>query len=766
MCYAIGTPNIPASKLRCDSSKGERRRASDAHAYAAKKQTATYESTRGRVIRPVKKQGDGVGTPYPVSSPRVVENEPTSFSGWSGMSPGQLIGGKKSKKPEPEPEPVDGVKPEPVDGVKPELVPEPEPEPEPKSEPEPEPKPEPETDRSEASVPEPKRCPATPKEPEPQPTTQSRDETEPQPTAEPQPTPEHKTYTGSIPMSLSASDLQAYRLTSTFEEFNGYITARTSNPDDSLYIPDDDQPESRELAVQSISHILYDTSPTQRFMYDEELAKQAKTPIYFLAETLSPTQREAVARAARFRGQQCALASRANWDSENGESVVNAATEVGTCITLAADLRFANAIENGEAENAVEQFSAVEHRMRYEVDTYNGIRDLTDSPSVNALIDLAESSHVPGKLTSSQNDAVLAYLAENYDTFDSAGLRETFKKSGITYKTLKRQSGYNDRIYDYYKYPLDAQIKKWELNKEQAAELEENYTMIMSIIEQQRGAESFNLTTPDKRRGDETYNITVSIHNNMDAQMELSRTHAEMVKDELAAIAPRATEYASKVTMKTTMRKKDRKELDGVAGFLNAKDMERTLERANELDLTVSRVNQKAMLRPRTLFGNLVSVELRVTEEPYVMLHETMHLMETCQPKSYGVASLSFLSKRTAGLEPHNTLTAKNVIADDFSDPYIGCIYPGSSVNSTASGLYPETRGVRGTEVLSVGAEQLLSRVWDTKMLSMRIRENLSGGGGHGVPATALYSDPEHVAYTYGALAGQGDVDLIEQAKL
>ena len=288
MCYAIGTPNIPASKLRCDSSKGERRRASDAHAYAAKKQTATYESTRGRVIRPVKKQGGGVGTPYPVSSPRVVENEPTSFSGWSGMSPGQLIGGRKSKKPEPEPEP------------------------------EPEPKPEPETDRSEASVPEPPRSPATPKEPEQQTTTQSRDETEPQPTAEPQPTPEHKTYTGSIPMSLSASDLQAYRLTSTFEEFNGYITARTSNPDDSLYIPDDDQPESRELAVQSIAHILYDTSPTQRFMYDEELAKQAKTPIYFLAETLSPTQREAVARAARYRGQQCALASRANWDSENG----------------------------------------------------------------------------------------------------------------------------------------------------------------------------------------------------------------------------------------------------------------------------------------------------------------------------------------------------------------------------------------------------------------------------------------------------------------
>ena len=755
MCYAIGTPNVPASKLRCKSSKGERRRASDAHAYNAKKQEAVVEGVRGVEIKPAHSPRVASPSPYPVTVPHGggVNVVSSPRFGWSGMSPGQLIGGKKSKKPKPEPEP----KPEPVDGVEPEPerggvgVPDrsgvgvPEPprspampkEPEPVDEVKPEPVGEDEAsvpDRSEASVPEPKRCPATPKEP---------------------------VKNSAKPKVLTATTLSTYQKMS-FDEFSDYVEGRTNNPDDALYIPADDQPETRAEAINAIAHVLHEKNPQDIILYDEKLAAEGKTPSYHLAETLSPTQREAVARASSFRAQQYAVKKAKVWDrGKAGNDVITASVGVGACVSLAADLRFANAVESGDVPEVQEAFDTVNRLMESKRDIFGYLENSTDDKSTKLLLaggsKLAQRS--PSLFSHFIKETIIA------GAIDHKEIDRIFEKSGVPLYPLERMESAKSLKYTKSVLSTGDKVQETCTKQERDKRLETYQKMcsIMTFAERQKKIKN------GEKRGTVTGDATALLYSAVtmrEVQREAAEKHAEFVKREMEKIAPRYDgKYSSAVRINRTMTKKAQENMDRAGSMLNKEMFERVLSVANR---TENRLEVGLLRSGKAYFSaeyhrredRSVNYNMRTDGEFATTLHETMHMVEQSYP-TVGGSSIQFLRNRVDGLQTVS-MPGRNGIAapDSFYSPYAGKLYIGETILRDYYPVDSEVMLNAGTEILSTGTERSVTSVWDYKSMMTYMHKAMKEGKTITPPVTALYDDNEHDAYSVGVMTGRARRDL------
>lgn len=706
MCYAIGTEGIPTSKLRCDCNTGEMKKIGEAHRGAARTAERKYSDIRGRSAARVESSTIGTSpAPYPVSEPVITI---TRDAGWSGLSPLDAVEEAPKKKPKKNPKPRT---PEPEDELENTVERSPEDQGEDQSE-----------HQSERDLEE---------------QTENDNEQPPEESVEPSVERDLEKPLEQFALqpdgTVTTQTLAAARGDMTRDQFADAVAARMDNPDSPIYV--DPNSDNAELARAAITDVLYEQSPGASLLYNEELSAQGKTPTYHLAEMLNPAQRDAVAHAARVRSQELGHALseiHSSRDQHDIDRRVSTSTDLGACVGLAADMRFAT-----ELEKSGDDATRIIERAQKRADVLNRdpVEVLTsgDKKNADALKGLLEKQTGPHTIMVTDMAAVDvdqlrkdmvgigAVDEEELDRDIEKFMRKAGKGTPFGYDSRKQ---YEDILATAV---IISTIKTNHDNAQRAG-----------------GGNGRGTHAPMSRAETDAL---------MSGQKDVAKIHADLVKEEMESVAPRHTGSYTNVIgnrTKSGLPKKVQAVADEAGSFLNAEDFAAAADdlRSRGVDLSVN----KTTARPRyTTRHNLRTGEVQSTirvndHEPSVTLHETMHFMEDGD-ENYRAAAVTFLRGRTKGLKRERIAGGANGsgIADSFSDHYVGRIYDPNVVNEK---IPPHTRNL-ATEVLSVGAEHLYDHAWEAKSLTAFTSTNKGK-----VPATALYDDPEHAAFTRGMLTG------------
>ena len=721
MCYAIGTPNVPAGKYRCDCNTGERKRAGEAHRYSARKHQAAFYAARGRTAVTVETNPYSASpAPYPVSKPK------TTGGGWSGLNPNELKKSAAAKKrdvtenksddtPDTPPDPAksttdtaDTTDPAPADPAS--------------------------ADTAEADV---ETAPEPAVEPEVGSDSEPAAETGSEPAVEPASTP---WKSGEV---VSARDIFAARETLSGEEFADAVKSRTYDPASPLYL--DPSRAGAETARTAVVTLLSDARPSQALLFNEDLAAQGKTPIYALAEDLDASQRAVVAHAARARSQEL---SRTLDTIPTGQPVkrMAASIDLGACVMTSSDMDFATACEDGTIDS------------RSVWDTSMAAADALDKTPAEIL-----------SAAGSDNAAKAAELMKDYKDgslklpnhieimnsgVDGAQLRDELVRSGVV----------DAADVEDIRQGSKRKLSKAPLTAKEKDNIATTYAVVASLAIRREmasnagGHNSRAKSAPAARAMEETAKS---------AQPELARAHAHMVRGDMDKVAPRYSgSYRDVIDNrnKSGLTKKAWATLDEAASFLNEHEFVSAVDnvRSDYPDLSVNTISKMSRARfvhkgiPGTPLRNSATVFVDA-DKPDVALHETMHLIGYGS-HTYRESGTQFLRERTRGLKQEYLGSGNGMgIPDDFSDPYVGRVYSSAAVNESKPIHSVEVQNA-DSEVLSVGAERMYSRVWEAKSLAAHRAVSDKA------PVTALYDDPEHAALIRGVLTGarraQVDIDL------
>lgn len=719
MCYAIGTPNVPAGKYRCDCNTGERKRATEAHRYSARKHQAAFYAARGRTAVTVETNPYSASpAPYPVSKPK------TTGGGWSGLNPNELKKSAAAKKRDVTENKSDDTPDTPADttadtpaATEADTAADPAP-----------------ADTAEADV---ETAPEPAVEPEVVSDLEPAAETTSEPAVDPASTP---WKSGEV---ISARDIFAARETLSEEEFAAAIEGRTYDPASPLYL--DPSRANAETARSAVVTLLSNERPSKALLYDEDLAAQGKTPIYALAEDLDASQRAVVAHAARARSQEL---SRTLDTIAIGqpEKRMAASIDLGTCVMTSSDMDFATACEDGTIDS------------RSVWDTSMAAADALDKTPAEIL-----------SAAGSDNAAKAAELMKDYKDgslklpnhieimnsgIDGAQLRDELVRSGVV----------DAADVEDIRQGSKRKLSKAPLTAKEKDNIATTYAVVASLAIRREmasnagGHNSRAKSAPAARAMEETAKS---------AQPELARAHAHMVRDDMDKVAPRYSgAYRDVINNrnKSGLTKKAWATLDEAASFLNEHEFVSAVDnvRSDYPDLSVNTIAKMSRARfvrkgiPGTPLRNSATVFVDA-DKPDVALHETMHLIGYGS-HTYRESGTQFLRERTRGLKQEYLGSGNGMgIPDDFSDPYVGRVYSSAAVNESKPIHSVEVQNA-DSEVLSVGAERMYSRVWEAKSLAAHRAVSDKA------PVTALYDDPEHAALIRGVLTGarraQIDIDL------
>ena len=485
-----------------------------------------------------------------------------------------------------------------------------------------------------------------------------------------------------------------------------------NDPDNALYI-DPDTPTAA-TARAAITDVLHNPSPAATFLHSAEDANEGITPIYRLAEELPASQRAAVAAASRLRAAHITEALESTAASES-KKTVSMTTDVGACVTMAADLTYANDMEGREDTEfhkmwTKRQFRLEENKTRREfgdlldeIDDTGVARELANPPYNYGLLERLGKADIP---------KIIAALDEcGYATQrDTGSVREQYFK----------------------------QIPKF-----------------MGTAAQRREMAELIYATLYARK---QHSLDLKLGNFADSSMDgfqekAAREHAEYVRREMDAISPReTTSYTDIISPSSKSFPKAHKQtLDTVASFLPSgvlSEVNRDLTRGKNT-LQVAKTTARPRYEGKYSYWGAQRT-LRTTEDFPTALHETMHMIEDGNTRYRG-AAVEFLRQRTRGLKAIRIAGGANGVGvvDDFSDHYVGRIY---SEDARDEERRDPVDVYCGTEVLSCGAEFLATRMWGRK--SMALFSSVRGRDEK--PCTALYDDPEHMAFTIGMLTSGG----------
>ena len=705
MCYAIGTPNVPAGKYRCDCNTGERKRATEAHRYSARKHQAAFYAARGRTAVTVETNPYSASpAPYPVSEPK------TTSGGWSGLNPNELkksAAGKKRDVTENNPDDTTDTPPDPEKSTTDtaadaSVVTDPEPEVESAEDPAVEP--------ADAAV-----------------------ETAPEPASAPW-------KSGEV---VSARDIFAARETLSEAEFAAAVEGRTYDPASPLYL--DPSRANAETARTAVVTLLSDKRPSKALLYDKDLAAQGKTPIYALAEDLDASQRAVVAHAARARSQEL---SRVLDTIPVGqpERRMRTSIDMGTCVMTSSDMDFATACEDGTVDS---------QRMW---DMSMAAADALDKTPVEILTDVeSDNADKAATLMSGYKDGSLRL--PNYVEIKNSGVDGTQLRDELVHRGVIDESDVED-----IRQGVKRKMSRVPLTAAEKDNVATTYAVVASLAIRREmasnagGHNSRAKSAPAARAMEETAKS---------AQPELARAHAHMVRSDMDKVAPRYSgAYRDVINNrnKSGLTKKAWATLDEAASFLNEHEFVSAVDnvRSDYPDLSVNTISKMSRARfvrkgiPGTPLRNSATVFVDA-DKPDVALHETMHLIGYGS-HTYRESGTQFLRERTRGLKQEYLGSGNGMgIPDDFSDPYVGRVYSSAAVNESKPIHSVEVQNA-DSEVLSVGAERMYSRVWEAKSLAAHRAVSDKA------PVTALYDDPEHAALIRGVLTGarrtQVDIEL------
>lgn len=736
MCYAIGTPNVPGGKYRCDCNTGERKRAGEAHRYNARKHQLVFAAARGRTAVTVETNPYSASpAPYPVSKPK------TTGGGWSGLSPKDLLKSKPKKTrdvTENEPDTAPAVDPD-----------------QDKSSP---------ADTSDGeTAPAPETAPADDATP--------ADDVAPADDLDDLDDLDYQEYLDDLDDDLDdrrfdddyyaspsldeceqmwvtgkpmqARDIFAARETMDPEEFALAVRGRTYDEASPLYI--DPSRAHAETARDAVVALLADERPSHTLLYDEDLAAQGKTPVYALAEKLDAEQRAAVARAARARSQELAK-KWAQIPVGKPTERMNTSIDLGACVMTSSDLEFATACETGQVDA-----QGVWKTSQAAADSL----DKTPAEILDAVgtEDAAKAASLIGDYQMGS-----LKLPNHLDIYTS----------GIDGHQLRRdmvaQGAVNDADVEQFRQATKQRMSRLGVGKVLSAKDRDNiataYGVLASMVMQREmvntaaGANARAAQAPAARALEETVKAV---------QPELARAHAHMVRDNMDKVAPRYTgSYRDEIDNRTKsgLSKKAWATLDEAASFLNAREFHEGVTRVRDdyRDVSVNAVSAtgRARFECKGIPGSPLRTSATVffnADKPEVALHETMHMLGFGND-TYREAGTQFLRERTRGLKKQR-LSAGNGwgIPDDFSDPYVGRVYDNAAINESESITSHAVRRA-DSEVLSVGAEHMYSRVWEPKSLAAHRAVSDKA------PVTALYDDPEHAALVRGVLTGSRHMEV------
>ena len=566
MCYAVGTPGIAPGKLRCDCNKGELKRAGESHRGAARRAERDYAGVRGQKPRRVE-ASDTSPAPYPVSEPVVI----TLDAGWSGLSPLDVAPTKKKPRkkkaaPEPAPEPTPAPAPEPT----------------------PEPTPEPETEQ-------------TP-EPETQPATDTQPATATQPDTGARFATDAKGHVGTAVIAEA-------RETMPRNDFVAAVSARMNDTSSPIYV--DPVQERAEVARAAIVDVLYESSPASRLLYDAELSKQGKTPAYHLAESLNPEQRGAVAHAARVRaqefGRELALVS----GHGKSQRRVEVSTELGACVSLASDLRFATALEESGGGHAAVAVKQLQDRTALASMSAAEILSQGNKENSKKLLDLLGPK--PGSVM----------MSADFADVDAAQLRKDMAAIGAIDEDV-----------------IDADVKKYRRKFRSSKfaypsdEAFDNAVEVAIIASNVIADDMVKRRAVGKNgRGAEAPLARATTDEVITKQRDAATMRADILREEMDSVAPRYQGAYTDIIERSTrapLSKKMNATLDRAGSFLNRDDFVAAADdvRRNGVYLTVGKTTARAGFR-RTIHSGGVEAKITSTDnEPDTALHETMHFME------------------------------------------------------------------------------------------------------------------------------------------
>lgn len=717
MCYAIGTPNVPAGKYRCDCNTGERKRATEAHRYSARKHQAAFYAARGRTAVTVETNPYSASpAPYPVSKPK------TTGGGWSGLNPNELkksAAGKKRDVTENKSDDTPDTPPDPAKSAT-DTTADPAPaEADPAS-----------ADTAEADV-------ETAPEPAVEPEVDPAVETTSEPVVDPASAP---WKSGEV---VSARDIFAARETLSEQEFAAAIESRTHDPASPLYL--DPSRAGAETARTAVVSLLSDERPSKKLLFDEDLASQGKTPIYALAEDLDASQRAVVAHAARARSQEL---SRTLDTIPTGQPVkrMAASIDLGTCVMTSSDMDFATACEDGTVDS------------RSVWDTSMAAADALDKTPAEILSAVGnDNADKAAELMKDYKDGSLKlpnHIEIMNSGVDGAQLRDDLVRSGVV----------NAADVEDFRQGVKRKMSKVPLTAAEKDNIATTFAVVSSLAVRREmvtnagGHNSRANAAPAARAMEETVKS---------AQPELARAHAHMVRGDMDKVAPRYSGAYREVIgnrNKSGLTKKAWATLDEAASFLNEHEFVSAVDnvRSDYPDLSVNTIAKMSRARfvrkgiPGTPLRNSATVFVDA-DKPDVALHETMHLIGYGS-HTYREAGTQFLRERTRGLKQEYLGSGNGMgIPDDFSNPYVGRVYSSAAVDESKPIHSVEVQDA-DSEVLSVGAEHMYSRVWESKSLAAHRAVSDKA------PVTALYDDPEHAALIRGVLTGarraQVDIDL------
>ena len=712
MCYAIGTPNVPAGKYRCDCNTGERKRATEAHRYSARKHQAAFYAARGRTAITVETNPYSASpAPYPVSAPK------TTGGGWSGLNPNELkksAAGKKRDVTENNPDDTPDTPQDPAKST---------------------------TDTAADTAADADAAVETAPEPTVEPEAESDSEPAAETTSEPAVEPANTPWkSGEV---VSARDIFAARETLSEEEFAAAIEGRTYDPASPLYL--DPSRANAETARSAVVTLLSNERPSKALLYDEDLAAQGKTPIYALAEDLDASQRAVVAHAARARSQEL---SRVLDTIPVGQPVERMRTSIdmGTCVMTSSDMDFATACEDGTVDS---------QRVW---DTSMAAADALDKTPVEILTDVeSDNADKAATLMSGYKDGSLRlpnYVEIKNSGVDGAQLRDELVHRGVV----------DAADVEDIRQGVKRKMSRTPLTAAEKENVATTYAVVASLairremVSNAGGHNSRAKSAPAARAMEETAKS---------AQPDLARAHAHMVRDDMDKVAPRYSgSYRDVINNrnKSGLTKKAWSTLDEAASFLNEHEFVSAVDnvRSDYPDLSVNTISKMSRARfvrkgiPGTPLRNSATVFVDA-DKPDVALHETMHLIGYGS-HTYRESGTQFLRERTRGLKQEYLGSGNGLgIPDDFSDPYVGRVYSSAAVNESKPIHSVEVQNA-DSEVLSVGAERMYSRVWEAKSLAAHRAVSDKA------PVTALYDDPEHAALIRGVLTGarrtQVDINL------
>ncbi len=725
MCYAIGTPNVPAGKYRCDCNTGERKRATEAHRYSARKHQAAFYAARGRTAVTVETNPYSASpAPYPVSKPK------TTGGGWSGLNPNELKKSAPAKKrdvTENNPDDMPDTPPDPAKSTIDTGTPA-----------DTEPTEPSDTEAADAAADaDVETAPEPEVEPAEDPAVEPADATV---VTDPEPGGDLPWKSGEV---VTARDIFAARETLSGEEFAAAIEGRTYDPASPLYL--DPSSANAETARSAVVTLLSDERPSKALLYDEDLAAKGKTPIYALAEDLDASQRAVVAHAARARSQEL---SRVLDTIPVGQPVKRMRTSIdlGTCVMTSSDMEFATACEDGTVDS---------QRVW---DTSMAAADALDKTPAEILSSVgSDNAAKAAALMADYKDGSLKlpnHIEIMSSGVDGAQLRDELVRSGVV----------DAADVEDIRQGSKRKLSKAPLTAKEKDNIATTYAVVASLAIRREmasnagGHNSRAKSAPAARAMEETAKS---------AQPELARAHAHMVRGDMDKVAPRYSgSYRDVIDNrnKSGLTKKAWATLDEAASFLNEHEFVSAVDnvRSDYPDLSVNTISKMSRARfvrkgiPGTPLRNSATVFVDA-DKPDVALHETMHLIGYGS-HTYRESGTQFLRERTRGLKQEYLGSGNGMgIPDDFSDPYVGRVYSSAAVNESKPIHSVEVQNA-DSEVLSVGAERMYSRVWEAKSLAAHRAVSDKA------PVTALYDDPEHAALIRGVLTGarrtQVDIDL------